>query len=259
MGGFHAEKAEAMGLTVIRLDPRLGTTSADILKAAQKVGYAIIASPTSTHAVAAEPFISNGVPTLIEKPLAMTLPEAYWLREVADGEPVYVGYLNRFNAAWEIMSAIIWGAGKFTTYRSSRWVNDEYGGLELNLLTHDVDLVLQRWPDAQFTHVSSTSVYTEWDVAADDGKVTGKMVAEYEGEENVRLWTWDGKISEGFVTADLTAQSLKLITGNILVPDPIDQVAIQLDEFLNASPTVATLEDGIRAMEAVLPSTKAIV
>ncbi|MCH8748380.1 Gfo/Idh/MocA family oxidoreductase, partial [Patescibacteria group bacterium] len=62
----------------------------------------IVATPGSTHAAVALPYIRRGLPTYIEKPMTTTVAEAKKLRRAAKkfGAPVFVGHLQLYNPAY---------------------------------------------------------------------------------------------------------------------------------------------------------------
>lgn len=62
----------------------------------------LVATPASTHAAIARPFIERGVPTFVEKPLATSLRDARNLERAAkrSGTPVFVGHVHLYNPAY---------------------------------------------------------------------------------------------------------------------------------------------------------------
>ncbi len=97
MGRIHAAKLrqhqEAGTIDdFVVIDPPCGLTP----PWPSPLDFAIIATPTTTHAALALPLLSAGVPCLIEKPLAATLAEATML---ADFPHLAVGHVERFSPA----------------------------------------------------------------------------------------------------------------------------------------------------------------
>lgn len=257
MGKFHAQHAAALGLEVLSFDPSLGHGPTDLSRIADRSDWAIVASPTATHALMAAPFIRRGTPTLIEKPVSMNLFEAYWLRHLADQYciEVFVGYLNRFNGAWRAIKddLVHSGGGRFEVYRSGRAVGSEYGDAEINLMTHDIDLVLSLWPDAEFHRVKPG----EYLVFAKPGysDIVGTLRADYEANENVRIWQYTSLQTGEVLTADLTYQTLQDRDSNIWIPTT-DQVRLQLKSFISGGAELATIDDAIRNIEVILPDVE---
>lgn len=62
----------------------------------------LIATPGSTHADIALPFIKKGIPTFIEKPMTTSLPDAKRLAQAANTSktPVFVGHIHLYNPAY---------------------------------------------------------------------------------------------------------------------------------------------------------------
>ena len=92
MGRIHARKLAEQGVAVTLIDPPRGIDP----PLPTDLDFAIIASPTTTHAAVALPLLRAGVPCLIEKPLASTLHEAEALAAFAH---LSVGHVERFNPA----------------------------------------------------------------------------------------------------------------------------------------------------------------
>nr|MDP3997984.1 Gfo/Idh/MocA family oxidoreductase [bacterium]MDZ4225820.1 Gfo/Idh/MocA family oxidoreductase [Candidatus Andersenbacteria bacterium] len=62
----------------------------------------VVATPGSTHAQVALPFIEKGLPVFVEKPLAISLAEAEKMKMAADksGALVFVGHIHLYNPAY---------------------------------------------------------------------------------------------------------------------------------------------------------------
>jgi len=113
--------------------------------------YCVIASPTPTHSKIATYFIGQGVPVLVEKPLASTTGEARAIFEAAqaEGSKVAVGMVERFNRtaveAKKILESNQFGRLlKIATRRIGPPPGRDMGvGVLLDLGIHDIDLI--RW------------------------------------------------------------------------------------------------------------------
>lgn len=70
---------------------------------------AVVATPTPEHARAVRSLVDAGVPTLVEKPLAIDVPEAEDLADLAAsaGALLAVGFVERFNPAVSVVSALL--------------------------------------------------------------------------------------------------------------------------------------------------------
>jgi UDP-N-acetylglucosamine 3-dehydrogenase len=123
----------------------------------------VIATPTTAHAPIALAAIEQGIPVLVEKPLAATVDEGLEIRAAARrrGVPVQVGHVERFNPAvleldrrlrqgWlsSIYSISSRRAGPFPAR-----IRDV--GVTIDLATHDVDIL--SW----VTRERPTRVYAE--------------------------------------------------------------------------------------------------
>lgn len=91
MGRIHAQKLAARGdVSFDIVDPPKGHPD----RGGALPDFAIVATPTITHAAVALPLLRAGVPCLIEKPLADTLENA---RQLAAFPHVSVGHVERHN------------------------------------------------------------------------------------------------------------------------------------------------------------------
>lgn len=84
---------------------------------ASQVDAVVVATPGSTHAAVALPFIRQGVPTFIEKPMATSLSDASRLCRAVDksGTTVFVGHIHLYNEAFLKMKELAKEAGKIRT------------------------------------------------------------------------------------------------------------------------------------------------
>jgi predicted dehydrogenase len=106
---------------------------------------AVIATPSSGHAEAAIALLRDGVPCLIEKPMAQTPDEAALIIRAAGGRVAGVGHVERFNPAVIELRRRISCVGRLLAVSSRRIgpyparIRDV--GVRLDLLTHDLDVV----------------------------------------------------------------------------------------------------------------------
>jgi predicted dehydrogenase len=109
------------------------------------VDAAVVATPTVHHHAVASDFLARGVPLLIEKPLASTLPQAEELVALAArrGVVLQVGHIERFNPAFEELSRRPLRPKLFTCERYSGFSGRSTDiGVVLDMMIHDLDLVL---------------------------------------------------------------------------------------------------------------------
>ena len=110
--------------------------------------YAVVATPTSTHLAIARHLAENDVPSLIEKPVALSSDEARSLanRFESRGVPAAVGHIERFNPAVvslrdRLMAGALGEVFQVATRRLSP-LPERVGdvGVTLDLATHDIDI-----------------------------------------------------------------------------------------------------------------------
>jgi len=65
----------------------------------------VVATPGSTHTKVALPFLRNGLPVFIEKPMALTIRDAERLKQVAEKNNVhiFVGHIHLYNPAYKTL------------------------------------------------------------------------------------------------------------------------------------------------------------
>jgi predicted dehydrogenase len=76
------------------------------------VDAVLVASPSATHAQVALDALAAGVHVLVEKPLCLTEADAARIVEAAAGRVVQVGYMKRFDAAYEALRERLPAAGE---------------------------------------------------------------------------------------------------------------------------------------------------
>jgi inositol 2-dehydrogenase len=117
----------------------------------------VIATPTSTHSALVIAAAAAGKPIFCEKPLALTLADARAALDAVGraGVPLQVGFMRRFDAAYQRAMALIADGriGRPTTFKSIGrdpfCPRPEYadpahsGGLIVDMAIHDFDLA--RW------------------------------------------------------------------------------------------------------------------
>lgn len=110
---------------------------------------AVVAAPTGLHAEVAVPLLKEGIDLLVEKPLAASVEDARAIVVTARrfGRTVAVGHVERFNPAWELACQ---QAGLPLFVESARLAPFTYRSLDvgvvLDLMIHDIDLVLSLQP-----------------------------------------------------------------------------------------------------------------
>ena len=112
----------------------------------EKIDFAIIATPTSTHLEIAKKFLEKGIDLLVEKPIARNSTEANEMVKLAHKNncKLVVGHIERFNPAIQAVlprlkdeSIVHYEASRFSGYPTR--ITDV--GVKLDLSIHDVDLM----------------------------------------------------------------------------------------------------------------------
>jgi predicted dehydrogenase len=158
-GGYHAQKYAAIGgVSLVAIADaararaeetasRFGALSLTSLSQfAESVDIATIATPASTHYAIARKLIDAGVHVLVEKPLALSLPEADDLiaRARARGVTLQVGHQERFVLAATGLLARAKGPRTIVCRRAGPWTGRCTDvGVVMDLMIHDLDLVHQ--------------------------------------------------------------------------------------------------------------------
>ena len=109
-----------------------------------KVDAVSIATPTETHAEIACAFLEQGVHTLVEKPIALSLDEADKMIASAErsGAKLMVGQLERFNPAMVALRPHISDPLYFEIHRVSPFPNRSLDvDVVLDVMIHDLDAV----------------------------------------------------------------------------------------------------------------------
>lgn len=113
-----------LGVEVLGVDH----SSSQILLTRTDVDGVIIATPGSTHADVALPFIEQGIPVFIEKPMATSLEDVLRLEKAADqfyrGNPlVFVGHIHLYNPAFLKAKELIQHAGeiRYGLFEGMNW------------------------------------------------------------------------------------------------------------------------------------------
>ena len=115
----------------------------------QNLDYCVVALPTKVHAEAALKLAASNVPTLLEKPVALSLDEAIKIESAYSRQNVFcaIGHVERFNPALtslksKIAEGMIGRPIQIKTQRVGpfpRRILDV--GVALDLASHDIDIV----------------------------------------------------------------------------------------------------------------------
>jgi predicted dehydrogenase len=214
----------------------------DALFAAQRVDGVILSTPTPLHVDGAKRCIAQGIPVLVEKPLAATAAEAGEIvaSSEAAGVPVLVGHHRRHNPLIQKAASLI-KAGAIGDMRAAQvtcwfYKPDDYfdtapwrkkrgaGPISVNLV-HDVDLMRQFCGEVatvQAQLAPSRRGFENEDLAAavlrfDSGAICTITVSD----SIVAPWSWEMTAGE-YPIYPVTDQSCYLLggsEGSLSIPD----------------------------------------
>jgi len=133
MGRHHARHLSGLGAEVVEVDPSLGLHGD-----ARGVDAAVLATPTRTHAELASSLSRDGIPVLVEKPLAASLPEAEALSTIPG---LVVGHVERFNPAMGALFDSSLDVRFVQAERLAPWTDRALDvDVVYDLMVHDLDL-----------------------------------------------------------------------------------------------------------------------
>lgn len=138
-----ADPGEVQGRAVAE---RMGTewfATADELPG--ELDGVVIATPTVYHIDAALRFLSDKVPTFVEKPLAANVADAKQIQRLAEqtSTTLQVGHIERFNPAFEAAQSLCQAPLYIRAQRVSPYsFRSTDIGVVHDLMIHDIDLVL---------------------------------------------------------------------------------------------------------------------
>ena len=191
---------------------------------AGQVEAAVVAAPTGLHRAVVLPLLEAGIDVLVEKPIAATAEEADAIVAAARryGRTVAVGHVERFNPAWQTVRGVI---GEALHVESRRLAPFTYRSLDvgvvLDLMIHDIDLVLSLQPGQLVSVHAHGLVATgghEDVLRARLGFESG-LVAELAAsrinpvlERSMAVWSRDA-----MVTVDFTSKAVQVIEPSEMV------------------------------------------
>lgn len=154
------------------------------------IDYAVVATPTLQHEEISIFLARNGIPTLIEKPLALNARQAHNISTCfkKNGVAAAVGHIERFNAAYQqarlrIKDGVIGGVLQIATRRQSHLpsrVTDV--GVVMDLATHDIDITTwlcrQRYESIS-AYTVALSEHGREDLLVASARLSGGTVASH--------------------------------------------------------------------------------
>lgn len=181
-----------------------------------KVDCAIVASPSSYHVDHGLRLLENGTHLLVEKPIATTVDDAARLVAAASGKDLVlqVGHIERFNPAVLELDRLPGEIVHVDAARISPYSNRVEVGVVLDLMIHDLDIVLSLAggdPVDVFATSQTTRSGTEDLVNAlvrFDNGVSASLTASRIGQNKIRTLSITRRTD--FVSIDLLRQDVTI-------------------------------------------------
>ena len=256
----------------------------------ERLDYCVVALPTRAHAAAALKLASHKVPTLLEKPVALSLGEAITIETAFATHGVFcaVGHVERFNPALtslriKMSEGVIGRPIQIKTQRVGpfpRRVIDV--GVALDLASHDIDIV--HWvTGADYSAVSWNSARPlsgqHEDLLLGSGRLSSGILVSHEVNwvtpTKSRVTTVLGE--EGMLVADSLRAELRLFRNGLVGSEwgafsnfrgvtegeelkfvvPVREPLLAEHESMAAelsspgSTNIASLQDGIKVMRVL--------
>jgi predicted dehydrogenase len=234
------------------------------------IDLCVVAVPTADHAAAALRLAAEGIPALVEKPLAADSCEA---RAIADafaaaGVVAGVGHIERYNPAMRELRRRVAAGELGAVYQVATRRQGPFPdrirdvGVVLDLATHDLDLAA--WiAGSAYAAVSARAAQPKGRIHEDLVAITGTLA---DGTVTNHLVNWISPAGErvvavtgeaGCLIADTIAPSLQRITpdgATTTVPhartEPLRaQLSAFRDAVLGRGRDIVSLEEGLVAVE----------
>lgn len=253
------------------------------------IDLAVVATPTESHHDVALELISHGIHVLVEKPIASTVLQAESLVSAArlNRSTLMVGHVERFNPAVLELDNLIDRPLHITANRVSPYSSRVTVGVVLDLMIHDLDIVLQLM-GSEVTKIRAvtSSIHSDSEDLASvllefASGSTASLTASRVGQQKIRDLTITQP--DNFITVDLLRQDVTINrvdhseylssegaryrqTGVVEIPfleHRGEPLALELAEFADAvrtgRPPRVTGEHGaaaLRLAEAILDEAK---
>ena len=271
---------------IVETDPQRQAEARRLYPKAQVADYltcevdaASVAVPTESHAKVAEELLIDGVPCLVEKPLAGTRDQANKILTISRNVsvPVFVGQLERFNPALRQAAEVISEPRFVEIHRlgsfSPRSLDID---VVLDLMVHDLDILL-RMAGSQPDRVEAIGVNVltpRVDIANarltfPNGMVANVTASRVSKEKIRKLRIFQ---PQTYISVDFAARTFEHyrvtpptregerpgVDANVVTPPDEEPLRAEIEEFLRcattgeAARTLATAEEGAAALELAL-------
>ena len=209
--------------------------------AASRPDGLIVASPNGLHVAHGSAALNAGIPVLIEKPLADTLPGAAALADLSDatGVPVLVGHHRRHSTIARAAKAAIDGGrlGRIATVNAQFWLYkpDDYfdatwrtraggGPIFINLI-HDIDLLRHFCGEIRQVQAVTRNALRGFEV-----EDTAAVLLEFEGgalgtvsisDSVAAPWSWELTAGENpaYPRTPMACYTIGGTDGSLSIPD----------------------------------------
>ncbi len=179
----------------------------------------VVVTPTRYHHAVATDALRHGLPVFVEKPLASTSQQAAELVDLARrcGVPLQVGHIERFNPAYEALRRRNIRSHYIRADRAGPFSGRSLDiGVVLDLMIHDIDLVLDQARGAEVIRVEAMGASIlggHEDVAQarlvmGDGLVADLSACRCQPTAVRQMHLWG---ADGFATLDFSNKSMRYV------------------------------------------------
>lgn len=285
LGRFHAQKikaslqAELLGVfdfyhpQAKKISEELNVSTFNELEdVAKAVDFVTIAASTAAHYELAEFFLSRGIPTLVEKPIAATADQGELLCRLAREKNVIfsVGHIERFNPAYEFL---INNSKDINYLEINRLAPFRTRGSDVSvlhdLMIHDIDLVqfifnqkiksYKIWGQKMIRPtLDEVSVLLELEsgqvVHIQNSRLTPQIVRNYRAVfKDKTLYVNTATLEGEFLYKDPSQEQLHRLEKMTI--NKVDALALEIEHFISAvkkeKPVAITPEEATMALRMV--------
>lgn len=285
LGRFHAQKikaslqAELLGVfdfyhpQAKKISEELNVSTFNELEdVAKVVDFVTIAASTAAHYELAEFFLSRGIPTLVEKPIAATADQGELLCRLAREKNVIfsVGHIERFNPAYEFL---INNSKDINYLEINRLAPFRTRGSDVSvlhdLMIHDIDLVqfifnqkiksYKIWGQKMIRPtLDEVSVLLELEsgqvVHIQNSRLTPQIVRNYRAVfKDKTLYVNTATLEGEFLYKDPSQEQLHRLEKMTI--NKVDALALEIEHFISAvkeeKPVAITPEEATMALRMV--------
>lgn len=213
-----------------------------------KVDFVHIAASTQSHFDLAKIFVEQGIPTLVEKPIAATVQQAEQLCEMAEkrGTLLTAGHIERFNPAFRFLKENREGVAYLEMNRLAPFrVRGSDVSVLHDLTIHDIDLVSWIFDSEILSYEISGKklIRTTFDdvsvrlnlrngvqVTINNSRVTPQIIRNYRAVSDSQVIYMNTATLEAEILKPIAADPLHQIEKKQL--DKVDALAAEADHFI---------------------------